>query len=128
MSDTVLGLSAKLVLSNLRVKHLSESVHKQDEWKKRKRKVIEELRASGSSETLFMSPSKVQKTRDIISSREQEKERDERAATAFARKTAAAQKKAAAQAAREAREAQKQTKTDSRAGYRRSRSQSERER
>jgi hypothetical protein len=74
LCDTVLGLSAKLVLSNLRVKHLSESLHKQGERKKRKRKVIEELRASGSSETLFMSPAKIQKTRDIVSSREQEKE------------------------------------------------------
>ena len=47
LSDTVLGLSAKLVLSNLRVKHLSESLNEQEERKKRKRKVIEELRASG---------------------------------------------------------------------------------
>jgi len=154
LSDTVLGLSAKLVLSNLRVKHLSESLHKQEERKKRKRKVIEELRASGSSETLFMSPSKIQKTRDIASSREQEKEqlqqekiaraqvraqakaekeaeaqrrRDERAAAAFARKTAVAQKKAAAQAAREARKAQKQTRKELRAEHRRSRSRPKKE-
>ena len=74
LSDTVLGLLAKLMLSNLRVKHLSESLNEQEERKKRKRKVIDELRASGSSETLFISPSKIQKTRDIVSSREQEKE------------------------------------------------------
>lgn len=154
LSDTVLGLSAKLVLSNLRVKHLSESLHEQEERKKRKRKVIEELRASGPSETLSMSPSKIQKTRDIASSREQEKEqlqqekraraqvraqekaqkeaeaqrkRDERAATAFARKTAAAEKKAAAQAAREAKKVQKQTRTELRAGHGRSRSRPKKE-
>ena len=154
LSDTVLGLSAKLVLSNLRVKHLSESLNEQEERKKRKRKVIEELRASGSSATLFMSPSKIQKTRDIALSREQEKEellqekrartqaraqekaekeaeaqrkRNERAAAALARKTAVAQKNAAAQAAREARKAQKQTRTDLRAEHRRSRSRPRKE-
>ena len=154
LSDTVLGLSAKLVLSNLRVKHLSESLNEQGERKKRKRKVIEELRASGSSETLFMSPSKIRKTRDIATSRELEKEqmqqekrvraqvraqekakkeaeaqrkREERAAAASARKTTAAQKKATAQAAREARKAQKQTRTDLRVEHRRSRSRPKKE-
>ena len=139
LSDTVLGLSAKLVLSNLRVKHLGESLHEQEGRKKKRRKVVDELRASGQSETLFMSPSKIQKTRDIALSREREKEqskqgkearaqeratkkvqkqieaqrkRDERAAAAFARKTAAAQNKAAAQAARYAKKAQKQTEKE----------------
>ncbi|KAI6788227.1 hypothetical protein KC361_g9166 [Hortaea werneckii] len=124
LSDTVLGLSAKLVLSNLKVKHLSESLSDEKTRKKRKRKVTEELRASGPSGALFMSPSKIQKTRDIALSREREKEqlqqdkevraqerarekaqkevearrkRDERSAAAVARKTAAAKKKAAAQ-------------------------------
>jgi hypothetical protein len=141
LGDTVLSLSAKLVLSNLRVKHLGESLHEQEGRKKKRRKVVDELRASGQSETLFMSPSKIQKTRDIALSREREKEqskqekearaqeratkkvqkqieaqrkRDERAAAAFARKTAAAQNKAAAQAARDAKKAQKQTEKQSR--------------
>lgn len=151
LSDTVLGLSAKLVLSNLRVKHLSESLHKEEGRKRKRRKVVDELRASGPSETLFMSPSKIQKTRDIALSREREKEqsqqekvaraqeraenkaqkqveaqrkRDERAATTLARKTAAAQEKAAAQAAREAKRAEKQAEKESRAGRKRLQSRS----
>merc|ERR1712070_1024832 len=75
LSDTVLGLSAKLVLSNLRAKHLSESLREEEGRKKKSRKVVDELRASGTSETLFMSPSKIQKTRDIALGREREKER-----------------------------------------------------
>jgi hypothetical protein len=149
LSDTVLGLSAKLVLANLRVKHLSESLRMEEGRKKRRRKVVDELRASGPSETLFMSPSKIQKTRDIVSSREAEekqlqdekrvraqvraqkkaqkeaeaqRKRDERTAAAVARKTAAAQKKAAAEAAREARRVQKQLEVRSRATNRQSRS------
>lgn len=74
LSDTVLGLSAKLVLSNLEVKHLSESLDDVKKRKKRKRKVVEDLRASGPSGALFMSPSKIQKIRDIALSREREKE------------------------------------------------------
>ena len=35
LSNTVLGLSAKLVLSSLRVKQLSESLHEQEERRKR---------------------------------------------------------------------------------------------
>lgn len=151
LSDTVLGLSAKLVLSDLRVKRLSESLRQEEGRKKKRRKVVDELRASGPSETLFMSPSKIQKTRDIALGIEREKEqsqqekearareraakkvqkqveaqrkRDERAATAFARKTAAAQEKAAAQASREAKKAQSQTEKESRAGHRRLRSRS----
>jgi hypothetical protein len=62
LSDTVLGHSAKLVLSDLKVKHLSESLHKEEGRKRKRRKVVGELRASGPSETLFMSPSKIQKT------------------------------------------------------------------
>jgi hypothetical protein len=52
---------------------------------------------------------------------EAQRKRDERAATAFARKTAAAQEKAAAQAAREAK---KQTEKKSRVGCRRLQSRS----
>jgi membrane protein involved in colicin uptake len=153
LSDTVLGLSAKLVLSNLRVKHFSESLREEEGRKKRRRKVVHELRASGPSEVLFMSPSEIQKTRDIAVSREVEKQhfqdekraraqvraqekaqkeaeaqrkRDERSAAAFARKTGAAQKKAAAQASREARRVQKQLETRSRTTNKQSQSVSKR--
>ena len=153
LGDTVLGLSAKLVLANLRVKHLSESLYEEEGRKKKRRKVVDELRESGPSETLFMSPSKIQRTRDIASSRELEKQqlqdekkaraqaraqekaqkeveaqrrRDERTAAACARKAAAAQKKAAAQAAREARRAHKQLESQSRTTKRQSRSHSKR--
>lgn len=145
LSDTVLGLLAKLVLSNLKVKQLSGSLNDEKKRRKRKRKITEELRASGQSGALFMSPSKIQKTRDIALSREREREqllrdkevraqerarekvqkeeeaqkkRDERSAAAIARKTAAAQKKAAAQSAREARKAQKQIEIESRTASR----------
>ena len=141
------------MLSNLRIKHLSESLHEEVGREKKRRKIVDELRASGPSKTLFMSPSKIQKTRDITSSRELEKQqlqhekkvrarvraqekaqkeaeaqrkRDERTAAALARKTAAAQKKAAAQAAREARGVQKQLETRSRTTNRQSRSVSKR--
>ena len=153
LGDTVLGLSAKLVLANLRVKHLSESLCEEEERKKKRRKVLDELRGSGPSETLFMSPSKIRRTRDIASSRELEKQqlqdekkagaqaraqekaqkeveaqrrRDERSAAACARKTAAAQKKAAAQAAREARRAHKQGESRSRTTSKSPRSDSKR--
>lgn len=56
----MLGLSAKLVLSNLKVKQLSDSLGDEKKRKKRKRKITEELRASGQSGALFMSPSKIQ--------------------------------------------------------------------
>jgi membrane protein involved in colicin uptake len=128
-------------LANLRVKHLSESLREEEGQKKKRRKVVDELRKSGPPETLFMSPSKIQRTRDIASSRELEKQqlqdekkagaqaralektqkeveaqrrRDERTAAACARKTAAAQKKAAAQTAREAWRAHKQLESRSR--------------
>lgn len=108
---------------------------------------MEELRASGPSVRLLMSPSKSQKTRDISKSRElkeeqlqhekevraqaraqekvhkraeAQKKRDKRSAAAFARKTAAAQKKAAVQAAREAKCAQKQLEMQTRATIRHS--------
>jgi AraC-like DNA-binding protein len=149
LSDAVLGLSAKLVLANLRVKHLSESLQDEEGRKKRRRKVVDELRVSGPSETLFMSPTKIQKTRDILTSREVEKrqlqdekrlraqaraqekarkeaeaqrKRDERTAATFARKTAEAQKKAVSEAAREARKVQKQFGVRPRAIKRQSRS------
>lgn len=124
---------------------MSESLHDEEKRKKRKRKVVEELRASGPSGALFMSPSKIQKTRDIALSREREKQlllqnkelraqeraqkkvqkeveaqrkRDERSAAAAVRKTTADQKKAAAQRAREARKARKGTEVESRAANR----------
>jgi hypothetical protein len=74
LSDAVLDLWVKFVSSNPRVKHLSEFLHEEEKREKRKRKVIEELRMSGPCETLLMSPSKIQKTRGITSSRKLGKE------------------------------------------------------
>lgn len=136
LSDTVSGLSAKLMLSNLKVKHLNEALSNENKKKKRKRNIAEEIMMSDGSGTLFMSPSRIQEARDIVSGREQEREqalrgkelraeerarekvqkkteavrkRDERAVAAAARKTAANEKKAAVQRAREARQAHKES-------------------
>jgi hypothetical protein len=72
LSDTVLDFSAKLVLSNQKAKHVSESLHEESKREKSKMKIIEELRMSGPCETLLMSLSHIQKTRDITSSRKLE--------------------------------------------------------
>lgn len=53
------GLSAKLVVSDLKAKHLNEALDAEKKRKKRKRKIVEELRASDSSWTFIMSPSKI---------------------------------------------------------------------
>lgn len=70
LSDTVSGLSAKLVLSKLKVKHLNEAQGVEEKKLKRKKKIADEIRASDGSGTLFMSPSEIQKARDIVSGRE----------------------------------------------------------
>jgi len=69
LSDTALGLSAKFWLSNLRVKHLSKFVHKEEGRKRKRRKVVDELRASRPSETLFTSLSKIEDSRHCIEQR-----------------------------------------------------------
>jgi len=122
LGDTVLGLSAKLTLSRLRNKQLGAALRQEQRKKKRQRKVIEELRSSEGLGTLIMSPTKIQRARDLALSREQEREqlvrgrqlraeerakekarrqeevqrrREERAVASAAKKTAAAEKRAA---------------------------------
>lgn len=122
LSDTVLGLSAKLTLSRLRNKQLGTALRQEQKRKKRQKKVFEELRSSEGFGTLIMSPTRIQRARDLAMSREQEKEqlvrdrelraqertkekarkqeeaqrrREDRAVASAARKTAAAEKKAA---------------------------------
>lgn len=121
LGDTVLGLSAKLTLSRLRNKQLDAAFRQEKKKRKRQKKVVEELRSSEGSGTLIMSPTKIQRARDIEMSREQDKEqlrrdrelraqerakekarkqeeaqrrREGRAVASAARKTAAAEKKA----------------------------------
>jgi hypothetical protein len=62
------------MLSNLENKQLSEALKRQKGRKKRKGKVAEQLRSEGGTGTLFMSPSRVQRARDLEDSREQAKE------------------------------------------------------
>jgi hypothetical protein len=127
--------SAELALARLDNVQLRESLARERKHKKRQKKPFEQLRADGQSGTLFLSPSKVQQVRDIIQSREQEKEqqqqdkadkaqaralekaekqaeaqekREARAVAAAERKAAEAARKAALKQAREARRAQKE--------------------
>jgi hypothetical protein len=72
--DTVLGLSAKLKLSRLCNKQLGAALRQEQRKKKRQKKVVERLRSFGGLRTLIMSPTKIQRARDIAKSREQEKE------------------------------------------------------
>jgi membrane protein involved in colicin uptake len=115
-------LSAKLTLSRLRNKQLGTALRQEQRKKKRQKKVFEELRPSEGFGTLIMSPTRIQRARDLEISREQEKEqlvrdrelraqerakeearkqeevqqkREDRAVASAARKTAAAEKKAA---------------------------------
>jgi hypothetical protein len=74
LSDTVLGLSAKLTLSRLRNKQLSTALRQEQKKKKRQEKGFEELRSSEGFGTLIMSPTRVQRARDLSMSREQEKQ------------------------------------------------------
>jgi hypothetical protein len=135
LGDTLLSLSAKLVLSNLENKQLSEALNRQKGRKKRKGKVTKQLRSEGGTGTLFISPFRVQRARDLEDGREQAKEqlqqdkqarvqerackkaekdveaqkkREARVVAGFARKEAEVQKKAAAQQAREAKKVQRQ--------------------
>jgi hypothetical protein len=147
LSDTLLSLSAKLVLSNLGNKQLSEALKRQKGRKKRSGKVAEQLRSEGGTGTLFMSPSRVQRARDLEDSREQAKEqlqqdkqarvqerarkkiekeaevqrkREARVVSAVARKEAEAQKKAAAREARMAKKARRQLESESKSSKSRS--------
>jgi hypothetical protein len=84
---------------------LRDSLALERRQKKRQKRLFEQLRADDRSATLFMSPSKVQRARDIADSREQEKEQSQqdRQERAAARATAKALKEAEAQLKREAR-------------------------
>jgi hypothetical protein len=122
LGDTVLGLSAKLTLSRLQNKQLDTALRLEQRKKKRQKRVFEELRSSEGFGTLIMSPTRIQRARDLAMSREQEKEqlvrdrelrtqertkekarkqeeaqrkREDREVASAARKTAAAEKKAA---------------------------------
>jgi hypothetical protein len=59
LSDTVLGLSAKLTLSKLRNKQLGTALRQEQKKKKRQKKVFEELRSAEGFGTLIMSPTSV---------------------------------------------------------------------
>lgn len=122
LGDTVLGLSAKLTLSRLQNKQLDTALRLEQRKKKRQKRVFEELRSSEGFGTLIMSPTRIQRARDLAMRREQEKEqlvrdrelrtqertkekarkqekaqrkREDREVASAARKTAAAEKKAA---------------------------------
>ena len=148
LGDAILGLSAKLTLSRLRNKQLETALRLEQKKKKRQRKVLEELRSSEGSGALIMSPTKIQRARDLAMSREQEKEqlardkesraqerskekarkqeeaqrkREDRAVASAARKEAAAEKKAARAKAKADKMASKQLENQSGVARRRSR-------
>jgi membrane protein involved in colicin uptake len=141
-------LSAKLTLSRLRNKQLGTALRQEQRKKKRQKKVFEELRPSEGFGTLIMSPTRIQRARDLEISREQEKEqlvrdrelraqerakeearkqeevqqrREDRAVASAARKTAAAEKKAARAKGKADRMALKQLETQSSVSVRRPR-------
>jgi transcription-repair coupling factor (superfamily II helicase) len=148
LSDTVLGLSAKLTLSRLRNKQLGTALRQEQKKKKRQKKVFEELRSAEGFGTLIMSPTRIQRARDLAMSKEQEKEqlvrdrelraqeramekarkqeemqqrREDRAVASASRKTAAAEKKAARAKEKADRMALKQLETQSSVSVRRRR-------
>jgi hypothetical protein len=148
LSDTVLVLSAKLTLSRLRNKQLGTALRQEQKKKKRQKKVFEELRSAEGFGTLIMSPTRIQRARDLAMSREQEKEqlvrdrelraqeramekarkqeevqqrREDRAVASASRKTAAAEKKAARAKEKADRMALKQLETQSSVSVRRPR-------
>jgi len=148
LNGILVRTSAELVITKLDNKQLKQSLTRERRQKTRQKKVLEQLRADDLTGTLFMSPSKVQKARDIAVSREQEKEqlqidrqaqkqaaaqrkaekevevqgkRDARAKAASERREAVALKKAATQKARAAKQAQKEREMATKALNRRSR-------
>ena len=70
--DQLAKTSADLVISKPDNEHLEDSLTREKRQRNRKKKVLEQLRSDGQTAALFMSPSKVQKTRDILLLREQE--------------------------------------------------------
>lgn len=134
--DITTKSSAEITIMKLDVQHLKESLTREKRHRgSRKKKVLEQLRSDGQTGALFMSPSKVQKAKDLLLVREQEEHhqqaekearkqvvaqkkadkelkivqrREARAVAAAARLVAAAEKKAASEAARFAKQAQKE--------------------
>lgn len=67
--------SCELTIARIDNQNLQDALVREKRHKTRQKKVLEQLRADEGTGTLFMSPSKVQRARDIASSREREKER-----------------------------------------------------
>ena len=65
-------------------KDLQASINHEKKKRKRKKKVIEQFRAEEGYGTLFLSPSKIQRFRDIDNAKEQAKE-DEQATKRLAK-------------------------------------------
>ncbi|KYG42807.1 hypothetical protein M433DRAFT_6836 [Acidomyces richmondensis BFW] len=70
MKDTIVRLSCDLTLSKNREQSLSNALNHEQTRRKRSKRVLEELRSEEGSGTLFMSPSKIQRARDIADGRE----------------------------------------------------------
>ena len=148
--DQLAKKSADLTITKLDNERLKESLTRERRRKTRRKKVLEQLRSDGQTGALFMSPSKVQKARDILAVREQEEQqlqrdresrkeavaqkkadreleleqrREARAVAAAARQAAAAEKKATSEAARATRKAQKELETAAKAAIKVSRAQ-----
>ncbi|KAK5004256.1 hypothetical protein LTR28_009161, partial [Elasticomyces elasticus] len=148
LGDAVIGLSARLALSELRKKGYIEALDNEKKKRKRGKPFTEELRAEEGSGVVFFSPSKVKKTRYLQDAKEAAKEqetqdkllkaqdraaqkaheeleaqreRSDRAATAVARKAEEALKKVQKDKQKEAKKAQKQLETESEAMNRRPR-------
>lgn len=128
----LLRTSAELTIARLDNMQLKESLAREKRQKRRQKKLLEQVRADEHTGTLFLSPSKIQKARDLASSREQQREqskqdklnkreakkqekaqkvveaqqrRKARATAAAERSAAAKRKKATLQLAREAKRA-----------------------
>ena len=142
MKDTIVRLSCDLTLSKNREQSLSNALNYKQTRRKRSKRVLKELRSEEGSGTLFMSPSKIQRARDIADGREAakaaqkaqkaeqqlerahkkalkeaeaERKRTEKAVAKARRDAEAAAKKAANQRVREAKKALKQLEIDQKA-------------
>lgn len=136
LGRALLRTSAELTIARLDNVQLNESLARERRQKKRQKKLPEQLRVDGHTGTLFLSPSKIQKARDLAARREQQKgqerqdkldtkeakkqekaqkeaeahQRQARAIAAAERSAAAQQKKATLQLAREAKKAEEERK------------------
>jgi len=70
MKDTIVRLSCDLTLSKNREQSLSNALNYKQTRRKRSKRVLKELRSEEGSGTLFISPSKIQRARDIADGRE----------------------------------------------------------